>query len=186
MNNVQENDVSQTANSTKIYKFLIELMDHDNKAMPIWRTLEIPERYSFYDLHVAIQDSLIWSDVELHKFDMKNPKTMEMEYIGIEDDLMSDPIVFEKEALIANYFTLSNCCCIYMYNFVRPWTFCVTLKKILPAIPNIKYPRCVDGKGLVPEIRDADNINWNDLQFNLKSIEFRDPEEAWLDAFQGF
>lgn len=177
------NTQQKTSDPTKIYKFLLELYnDH-----AVWRTLEIPEDYSFFDLHVAIQDSMIWQDVELHKFDMKNPVTMEMEYIGIQDDLMCEAIVFEKNALIAKYFTLSNCKCMYMYNFVKPWTFRITLEKILPAIPNIKYPRCVGGNGMAPEeTDDADNYSWEELQFDLKNIHFRDPEVAWLDAFQGF
>lgn len=192
MDNIQKKDISlqqKTSDSKKIYKFLLELYtdDIDHADMQIWRILEIPQDYSFFDLHVAIQDSLVWLDVELHKFDMKNPVTKEMEYIGIEDDLMCEAIVFEKDALIAEYFTVANSKCMYTYNFLKPWTFRVTLEKILQAIPNIKYPRCVDGNGMVAEeTDDKDNYTGKDLLFDLKNIQFRDPEVAWLDAFQGF
>lgn len=77
------------SNSTKIYKFLVEL-EYDRDDELIWRTLEIPECYSFFDLHVAIQDSMIWLDVELHKFDMKNPITKEMEYIGTLQNALNE------------------------------------------------------------------------------------------------
>lgn len=175
---------------TKIYKILIELCDDRLvDKPPVWRTLEIPESYNFFDLHVAIQDAMIWSDVELHRFDMRNPTTMEMDYIGIEDDLMCEPIVCEKDALIADYFSLTNNECIYLYNFLTPWTLRIVLEKILLAIPNIKYPRCIDGNGMAPEVfgeTDGENFDWDNLEFDLKNIEFRDPEEAWLDAYQGF
>lgn len=183
-----ENLQQKTKASDRIYKFTVEQYE-DRNDTPIWRTLEIPESYSFYDLHVAIQDSLIWSDIELHKFEMENPLTQERDYIGIPDDLMCEPIISEKDALIANYFSLANCECMYMYNFVEPYTFCIRLEKILPAIPHIKYPRCVDGDGMVPEMLsddDEDTCSQTESEFDLKNIEFRDPEMAWLDAFQGF
>lgn len=185
MDNTPKNKVLQPKTSIpmKIYKFLLEL-DDDRVDVQTWRSLEIPEGYSFFDLHVAIQDSMTWLDVELHKFDMKNPITMVKEYIGIEDDLMSEAIVYEKSALIATYFTSCNRECMYMYNFIKPWTFRITLEKILPAIPYIKYPRCVNGNGMALE--DADNVSWDYAQFDLQKIQFRDPEVAWLDAFQGF
>lgn len=183
----ENNNILEESKPNQIYKFLIQLYnDHDDG--PIWRVLEIPEHYSFFDLHVAIQDSMTWLDVELHKFNMRNPVTLQMDYIGIQDDLMCEAIVMEKEALIAKYFTLSNCECTYMYNFVKPWTFRINLEKILPAIPNIKYPRCVAGDGMAPEdgIEESENFSWADLSFDLNRIKFRDPEVAWLDAFQGF
>ncbi len=183
MDNLQQ----KVTNVPKIYKFLVELCD-DRIDIPVWRTLEIPESYSFYDLHVAIQDSMIWFDVELHKFDMTNPHTKQLEYIGIPDDLMCEAIIPEKDAKIAEYFLLTNCECVYMYNFMKPWIFRITMEKILPAIPNIKYPRCIDGCGMVPEVLEHEDgaLSWNNSEFDLKKIEFRDPEDAWFDAFQGF
>lgn len=201
MNYPRESDIPQQeiTNSIKIFKFLVELQN-DGVSMPVWRTLEIPEAYSFFDLHVAIQDSMNWSDVELHKFEMRNPKTREMDYIGIPDDFMCEPIVVEKNALIAKYFSLSNYQCTYVYSFIMPWTFRLTLEKILPAIPYIRYPRCIDGNGMAPEAAvgcidglgmspeatDEDNLSSDVLEFDLKNIKFRDPDVAWLDAFQGF
>lgn len=183
MDNLQQ----KTKSSAKIYKFCIELFDDRLVGSPVRRTLEIPESYSFYDLHVAIQDSMLWSDVEVHKFDMKNPETDKIDYIGIEDGLMYEPIVREDEALIADYFSLSNSECYYLYNFLRPWTFRISLEKILPAIPHIKYPRCVSGCGMTAEVLDDTNeLSWKERNFDLKNIEFRDPALAWLDAYQGF
>jgi hypothetical protein len=35
---------------------------------PIWREFEVPSSYSFWDLHVAIQDAMGWQDCHLHAF----------------------------------------------------------------------------------------------------------------------
>jgi hypothetical protein len=40
----------------------------------IWRRIEVPASYSFWDLHVAIQDAMGWLDYHLHVFRFDNPK----------------------------------------------------------------------------------------------------------------
>ena len=35
---------------------------------PIWRELLVPARYTFWDVHVAIQDAMGWLDYHLHEF----------------------------------------------------------------------------------------------------------------------
>ncbi|OFW13207.1 MAG: hypothetical protein A3H29_03900 [Acidobacteria bacterium RIFCSPLOWO2_02_FULL_67_21] len=32
----------------------------------VWRRIHVPEHYSFWDLHVAIQDAMGWQDCHLH------------------------------------------------------------------------------------------------------------------------
>src|SRR5712691_49517 len=34
----------------------------------VWRRIQVPEHYSFWDLHVAIQDVMGWQDCHLHEF----------------------------------------------------------------------------------------------------------------------
>lgn len=40
-----------------IYQFKILLQ---GSKPPIWRRIQVPASYSFYELHVAIQDSMGW------------------------------------------------------------------------------------------------------------------------------
>jgi hypothetical protein len=55
----------------QVYQFKITLQ----KIRPlIWRRIQVPASYTFWDLHVAIQDSLGWTDTHLHEFRLKNPK----------------------------------------------------------------------------------------------------------------
>lgn len=172
---------------SKIYLFKIKI-NHGHKV-PIWRMVEVPATYSFYDLHVAIQDSMGWMDYHLHKFIIQNPVNNRMVHIGIPDDWMSKSIIPEKTAPIANFFSLSNKTCKYEYDFASPWNFLIALEKIIPIEPNVKYPRCVGGNcSSPPEDCPADpsDMSWVAKPFDYLNIEFRDPVEAWKDAFQGF
>jgi len=67
----------------KVYQFKIELQEI---KPPIWRRIQVPETYTFWDLHVAIQDSMGWTDSHLHEFVIKNPKTRRKINIGFPDE----------------------------------------------------------------------------------------------------
>ena len=54
----------------------------------VWRRIQVPEGYSFWDLHVAIQDAMGWKDYHLHEFIMIDGKTSRVKRIGIPDDEM--------------------------------------------------------------------------------------------------
>lgn len=41
----------------------------------VWRRIQIPEAYSFWDLHVAIQDAMGWKDYHLHEFTVVDART---------------------------------------------------------------------------------------------------------------
>ncbi|HEY3360275.1 MAG TPA: plasmid pRiA4b ORF-3 family protein [Methanosarcina sp.] len=38
----------------------------------IWRRIQVPENYTFLDLHRAIQASMSWEDYHLHEFEVRN------------------------------------------------------------------------------------------------------------------
>ncbi len=40
----------------------------------VWRRIQTPAGYSFWDLHVAIQDAMGWKDMHLHEFQILEPK----------------------------------------------------------------------------------------------------------------
>lgn len=40
----------------------------------IWRRIQVPATYSFWDLHVAIQGAMGWTDSHLHEFKITNPE----------------------------------------------------------------------------------------------------------------
>lgn len=102
----------------------------------IWRRVEVPADYSFFDLHVAVQDLFQWSDTHLHQFEMlhRNRDFSEKvlsgnfeldEYIGIPDRAMVDDmkILPEKETKICDHFamTVNKKKCVYVYDFGAEW-----------------------------------------------------------------
>jgi hypothetical protein len=54
-----------------VFRFRIELPDI---RPPIWREILVPASYSFWDLHVAIQDAMGWEDYHLHEFEVAEPE----------------------------------------------------------------------------------------------------------------
>lgn len=60
----------------------------------VWRRIEVPANYTFWDLHVAIQDAMGWLDYHLHMFRLRNPVTGQIVAIGIpdEDAFEGDPV----------------------------------------------------------------------------------------------
>ena len=71
----------------QVYQFKIALK---GIKPPIWRRIQVPETYTFWDLHVAIQDIVGWSDYPLHEFEMVNSsaglRTLSETPIQREDD----------------------------------------------------------------------------------------------------
>ena len=53
-----------------VHQFLIVLKGTDPL---VWRRIQVPEAYSFWDLHVAIQDAMGWRDCHLHEFRLAGP-----------------------------------------------------------------------------------------------------------------
>mgnify|MGYP001167299306 CR=1 FL=1 len=73
----------------------------------VWRRIEVPMNYSFWDLHVALQDAMGWLDYHLHLFRVRNPKSGGTDEIGIPDeDAFEDaPVCLPGwEVPIAQYF----------------------------------------------------------------------------------
>lgn len=70
-----------------IYRFAIELKDIEPS---IYRVIDVPAEYSFWDLHVAVQDAMGWKDCHLHAFRVTLPKMKIPNVIGIPDDEYED------------------------------------------------------------------------------------------------
>ncbi|MCK4309391.1 MAG: plasmid pRiA4b ORF-3 family protein, partial [Candidatus Atribacteria bacterium] len=67
----------------QVYQFKIVLKDIKPS---IWRRIQVPKTYTFYDLHVAIQDAMRWYDGHLHEFEITNPLTGLKTLIGIPEE----------------------------------------------------------------------------------------------------
>ena len=78
-------DSNDAGDRKLILQFRIELLGVEP---PIWRMIQVPEDYTFWDLHVAIQDSMGWRDYHLHAFRVVGSEDV----IGIPDKEGDDPL----------------------------------------------------------------------------------------------
>ena len=178
-----------------VYQFKITLID---TKPPVWRRIQVPETYTFWDLHVAIQDAMGWEDYHLHEFRLKNPITGQESYIGIPDEENEFPLSYEILAgwqqRISDWLSMQNKRVYYIYDFGDSWEHTIVLEKVLPKEKNVRYPICLDGKRACPP-EDCGSIpgyedicrgkhefqeHYKDFDpeyFNPKEVDFDDPEE---------
>lgn len=194
--------------SKKIYQFKITLKE---VRPPIWRRIQVPSDYTFWDLHVAIQDAMGWTDSHLHAFHVKRLKNGRQEEIGIPDEEgWSDfPISPGWERKISHYFSLERPHALYEYDFGDGWQHDIRLEKILALEEGVRYPRCVKGKRACPPedcggpwgyedmlkvILDAGHEEYESTmewlggefdpeRFDPEKVVFDDPQERWSIAF---
>jgi len=135
----------------KVYQFKITLK---GIRPPIWRRIQVPENYTFWDLHVAIQDSMGWEDYHLHEFEIFDPSKGLKVNIGIPPEELG--VSFGKETLpgweerISDYFSMENRRAVYVYDFGDNWEHEIVLEKILPREEGVDYPVCVGGRRACP------------------------------------
>lgn len=185
----------------RVYQFKITLK---GIKPPIWRRIQVPETYTFWDLHVAIQDSMGWTDTHLHHFGIKNPATGLREEIGIPDEDFIDMTIRPGwKRKIAIYFSSRNDKAEYIYDYGDDWRHGIKLEKILQPSEGIKYPMCTEGARACPPedcggiwgyqdfleaIMDPKNPQHEELldwvggdfdpeSFDIKDVIFGDPKE---------
>ena len=168
--------------SHQIYQFKITLK---GIRPPIWRRFQVPEHYTFWDLHVAIQDAMGWWDSHLHSFLVKNQRTGHQEEIGMpgDDPLIDDRIILPGwEKSISQYFSRENRKAVYLYDFGDGWQHDLVLEQIVTAEEGMVYPRCLDGKRTCPP-EDCGGV-WGygkllEVLSDPKNKEYKDTVE-WL------
>jgi hypothetical protein len=189
----------------RVYQFKVSIR-HIKPV--IWRRIQVPETYTFWDLHVAIQDSFDWLDYHLHEFIIAKPKTgAKVRIICYEDEFegFSRTTLFGRIEKISKYFSLKNNTAEYNYDFGDNWQHALKLEKILPRKEDVCYPVCIGGKRARPPedcgglggyedfleiIRNPEHeeyeetIEWaggkfDPEYFDIKKISFDDPEERW-------
>lgn len=186
--------------SNRIYQFKITLWDI---RPPIWRRIQVPETYTFWDLHVAIQDAMGWADYHLHEFEIASLQSRGKARIGIPEGDFDREVLPGWKQKIADYFTQKNRTANYMYDFGDGWVHKVELEKILPREKNIKYPRCIKGKRACPPedcggiggyynlleiMGNSDHEEYDEMlewlggefdpkHFDIKEVRFDDPDK---------
>lgn len=142
-------------------QFRIELLDIEPL---IWRQIEVPSTYSFWDLHVAIQDSMGWLDYHLHEFSIRPPRKRKPVLIGIPDEdddpLFQDALAGWKVPL-SDYFTTPGDACSYTYDFGDDWHHGIMLEGVHLQKDGVKYPICTAGERACP-VEDCGSVSGYD------------------------
>lgn len=152
----------------------------------IWRRVQVPENYTFKDLHLVIQATMEWDGYHLHEFEIWNPKTHKLENIGTPvegfEDSYEHPLKLENKVKIADYFSPENKLAVYTYDFGDDLQVKIRFERVRPVKEGVKYPICTAGKrAAIPE--DSGGIwGYEDLLEILKDSEHEDYEETleWL------
>ncbi|MEW6740817.1 MAG: plasmid pRiA4b ORF-3 family protein [Nitrospirota bacterium] len=131
----------------QIYQFKVTLK---GIKPSIWRKIQVPEAYTFWDLHVAIQDVMGWQDYHLHEFEVIKPSSGRKVMIGFPDEEFGRDVLPGWKQKIADYFSIENPSAEYTYDFGDNWRHEIKLEKILPREKGVKYPLCIDGKRACP------------------------------------
>ncbi len=116
----------------------------------MWRRIEIPSVYGFWDLHVAIQDAMGWNDSHLHAFSRPSTELGPGEVIGIPDP--DGEIVTRAgwETPCTYWLRRAGDRLRYEYDFGDGWLHEIVLEAILDPEPRKNLPRCIEGARACP------------------------------------
>jgi hypothetical protein len=163
-----------------VYQFKITL-----KAIEplIWRRIQVPSKYTFWDLHVAIQDAMGWLDYHLHEFRIKKPSSRKVLKIGIpSEEVYDDNVLAGWELNIADFFQEPGEIAEYEYDFGDSWKHEIFLEEILLGDNNVRYPICIGGQRSCPPEDCGGTWGYQDLLEIIKTPaheEYRSMKE-WL------
>jgi hypothetical protein len=178
----------------------------------VWRRIEVPAKYTFWDLHVAIQDAMGWLDCHLHLFRVRNVRGHIAE-IGIpdEDGFEDDTVILPGWTIpLADYFFRIGAEAEYEYDFGDGWVHALRLESIAPRVPRTRYPRCNSGARRCPPedcggphgyarllaiLRNPqheeymETVAWlggpfDPAAFDPAAVRFDNPAKRWRIAFQ--
>jgi len=180
---------------SNVLRFRIELLEI---SPPVWRRIEVPDDYSFWDLHVAIQDAMGWKDSHLHAFEVID--TIE---IGIPDPDGETTVIAGWKLKLRKHFKSPGDKLVYEYDFGDSWRHSVLLEAVSLAEPGSQYPQCLEGARKCPPedcggppgfedflgvISDPNHVEYKDTlrwcggsfdaeEFDPKAVRFDDPTE---------
>jgi hypothetical protein len=173
----------------RVYQFKITLR---GMYPPIWRRIQVPSTYTFWDLHAAIQDAMGWSDCHLHKFRILS-KSFEILVLGIPhrvpDDTFGEDVTLPdwKQVLSEYEDMLPKAFINYIYDYEDFWEHLVVLEKVISVKVGAKYPKCIKGKRACPPENCGGGWGYDDLLETLADPENDEYEEMreWVESQTG-
>ena len=193
----------------QVLQFKVEMLEI---TPAIWRRILVPAEYNFWDLHVAIQDSMGWEDRHLHYFQIRGKGKHNEVHIGIPDfDGLPDlqEVYPGWEIWVIAYFNDLGIEAKYLYDYGDDWWHSVKLEGYIYQEKNIKYPVCIGGERACPpedcggvsgyqsvvqilsnpdheeyrDIRRWAGKDWDPEKFSADDVKFENPYKRWKYAF---
>jgi hypothetical protein len=120
----------------------------------VWRTVVVPEEFTFHQLHTVIQSVMNWEDSHLYQFNLGAPyRSDSIQLIEIEDDFdgFSGGKYQKMDALetkLTDIFQGDFKKISYTYDFGDDWLHEIRLLK--KPKEEVKFPQCIAGEGAAP------------------------------------
>lgn len=179
---------------------------------PIWRRILVPDSYTFWDLHVAIQDSMGWLDTHLHRFDLVDSGNRRVSIASYEDEF-DEGLLPGHLTELREYLRKEKASADYSYDFGDAWEHRVVVEKIRERKEGEVVPACLAGRkacppedcggvwgyyNLLAALSDPEHEQHSQLRewlggtfdpdaFDPKQVRFDDPKDRWklMIGFQG-
>lgn len=179
--------------------------------LTIWRQILVPATYTFWDLHVAVQDAMGWYDCHLHEFWIP-AEPAGILHIGIPDEEFQHPdheVLAGWEHAVVDHVSRPGQALHYEYDFGDGWSHRIVLQEVVARETGGRYPRCIAGARACPPedcggppgyfdllhaLRDAGHpeheeviawlpVGWDPECFDPKRVRFDNPKKRWRAAF---
>ena len=125
------------SDSTKIYELKISL---SGIKPTIYRTIQIEENRTFFELHAAIQIAFGWENSHLHIFEIGDDRIGMSDFDEFEDD----HTIEEKTIRLFQTGLNEKDKFEYIYDFGDHWVHEIQVTKILEPKKTF-YPKCIKG-----------------------------------------
>jgi len=190
-----------------VFQFRITLQDI---KPTIWRCIQIAKQCTFWDLHVAVQNAMGWTDSHLHEFRVFNPATGKKECIGIPDNNEDvHPTLAGWDVKVEHYMrSEANYEIRYLYDFGDDWEHLIAFEGEHDKQAD-KYPVCLAGERACPpedvggipgyenfitiiknprhkerkELLEWVGGKYDPEKFDPKKVKFDNPKIRWRKAF---
>lgn len=156
--------MTKKSKSSEIFQFKITLNDSKPR---IWRRIQVPSDYTFFELYCAIEDAMGWAGGHLHAFYLR-PGNKDLTIIQIPNPEDTEPwfgdVRDERKERIVDYFGPVCKQCVYCYDMGDSWEHTVVFERVIQRKDGVSYPKCVAGQNACPPEDCGGVWGYKDLQ----------------------
>ena len=157
-----------------VLQLRIELLEIDP---PVWRRIQVPEGSTLWDLHVAIQDAMGWTDSHLHEFTFLET----LDRVGLPFDDDQHRTIPGWRQRVDRYRSHHAPLALYQYDFGESWRHEVRFEAFVRRDGRRSYPRCLAGARRCPPEGCGGSLGYAEF---LEAV--MDPDHAENEAFHAW